>query len=156
MHIMPLSTMPGHALWPSFSPDGQQVAFAWEPEGQNDFDIYVKLVGLNDMRRLTSGPANDHNPSWSPDGRQIAFVRDGPQDAAIHVVSPLGGGERRVSDFRVYGVFAETPIAWSPDSRYLVASGMARSDAVPSDVGIYLIPLDHGDPRLITRLTSGV
>jgi len=107
----------------------------------------VKLIGLEDMRRLTSDPAIDRNPSWSPDGRQIAFVRDGPQSAAIHVVSPLGGGERRVSDFRVSGA---APISWSPDSRYLAASGVERSDAGPSDVGIYLIPLDGGDVRRIT------
>jgi eukaryotic-like serine/threonine-protein kinase len=147
MHVVPLTTMTGHAMWPSFSPDGQQVVFGWQPDGQHNSSIYVKLIGVDDMRRLTADPANDRNPIWSPDGRQIAFLRDGPHDTAIHLVSPLGGGLRKVSDFRVHGL---APIAWSPDSRYLAASGSVRSSDKPSDVGIYLIPLDHGDPRLIT------
>jgi hypothetical protein len=54
-----LASMTGHAMTPTFSPDGQQVAFQWQPEGQDNFDIYVKLVGLQDIRRLTTDPAND-------------------------------------------------------------------------------------------------
>jgi Tol biopolymer transport system component len=52
-----------------------QVAFSWDGEGQDNFDIYVKLIDQADARRLTSDPARDMSPAWSPDGRTIAFAR---------------------------------------------------------------------------------
>jgi Tol biopolymer transport system component len=121
--LVSLTAMSGHAMCPTFSPDGQQVAFAWQPEGQDNFDIYVKLVGLQEVRRLTSDPADDGFPTWSPDARQIAFVRRKSQgsprspSSTIHLVSPIGGGERRLSDFPV----GFDQIGWSPDGRYLAA-----------------------------------
>jgi Tol biopolymer transport system component len=143
LKAVPLTSMTGHAMWPTFSPDGQQVAFAWQPEGRDNFDIYVKLVGLEEVRRLTTDAANDTYPSWSPDGRQIAFVRQGPQSGTIHLVSPIGGGERRLSDFPEDG-----PIAWSPDGRYLAAG--ARPPGSPGDPRLYLLPSDGGAPRPVT------
>ena len=44
---------------PSFSPDGEQVAFAWNGEREDNFDIYVKIVGSSEVRRLTTNPAPD-------------------------------------------------------------------------------------------------
>ena len=49
MRLVELATMTGHAMWPTFSPDATQVAFAWQPEGQNHFDIYVKMIGLEEF-----------------------------------------------------------------------------------------------------------
>jgi Tol biopolymer transport system component/DNA-binding winged helix-turn-helix (wHTH) protein len=148
LRLVQLTAMTGHAMWPTFSPDGRQVAFAWQPggEGENNFDIYVKLVGLADVHRLTTDPANDSNPSWSPDGRQIAFVRQRPEGGAIYLVSPLGGGERRLSDSRAQ----EGSIAWSPDGRYVAATGGEQSGGGPSWRGIYLISVDRGEARLVT------
>ena len=42
---VPLTTYPGHERSPTFSPDGNQVAFSWNGERQDNFDIYVKLIG---------------------------------------------------------------------------------------------------------------
>ncbi len=54
------------------------MAFTWNGEKEDNFDIYVKMIGSSDMRRLTTDPAVDIMPTWSPDGKQIAFVRLGP------------------------------------------------------------------------------
>ena len=53
-----------------------------------------------EARRLTTDPATDMWPAWSPDGRQIAFVRlsTGSATGTIHVISPLGGADRKLSD----------------------------------------------------------
>ena len=46
-------------MQPSFSPDGNQVAFAWNGESREQFDIYVKVVGSgSDPLRLTDDPAD--------------------------------------------------------------------------------------------------
>jgi Tol biopolymer transport system component len=71
-----LTTLRGEERHPTFSPDGEQVAFAWNGAKQDNQDIYVTLVGSSNVRRLTSDPSPDTKPVWSPDGRQIAFVRE--------------------------------------------------------------------------------
>jgi Tol biopolymer transport system component len=142
----------------SFSPDGTQVAYASAGDDEENWDIWLKLVDRAEARRLTTHPAADVFPAWSPDGAQIAFVRfeNGPargwfggvgslQGSAgpIHLVSPLGGPERRLSAFP-----AHLQLSWSPDGRWLAAS-KARSGGDPPG-GIYLIPVAGGEPRAVT------
>jgi DNA-binding winged helix-turn-helix (wHTH) protein len=64
----PLTTYVGSELCPTFSPDGDRVAFAWDGEHQDNFDLYEKQLGVAPPRRLTSDPEPDISPSWSPDG----------------------------------------------------------------------------------------
>ena len=78
VRVVPLTVLPGHERWPTFSPDGDQVAFEWDGENSDNADIYIKMVGSSEVRRLTSDPAGDGAPSWSPDGQQIAYIRTDP------------------------------------------------------------------------------
>ena len=73
--VVPLTAFPGDERFPTFSPDGNQVAFAWNGEKGDNTDIYVMPVGAATPLRLTTDPAEDTAPAWSPDGSQIAFVR---------------------------------------------------------------------------------
>ena len=66
---IPLTTYPGREQQPSFAPDGNSVAFSWNGETEDNWDIYVKLIGPGSPQRLTSDPAMDLSPAWSPDGR---------------------------------------------------------------------------------------
>jgi Tol biopolymer transport system component len=74
---VPLTSDPGTQHSPSFSPDGNQDAFSWNGEKQDNYDIYVKLIGSPAPLRLTSDAAEDTAPAFSPDGRTIAFIREG-------------------------------------------------------------------------------
>ena len=147
MRVSALTSYPGVETDPSLSPDGNQIAFSWDGEKQDNFDVYVKLVDdTTQPLRLTSDPASDRNPVWSPDGRRIAFVRIQEQRADIYSVSPLGGPERKIADCRAPPTQIPRP-AWSPDGKLL---------AVPDDDeqgwrGIALIPLGSGAR---TKLTS--
>ena len=153
---MPLTRLAGQEDWPTFAPDGEQVAFAWSGEKYDNTDIYVTLVGSTDVRRLTTDPADDYAPSWSPDGRRIAFLRRVGNGARIHVTSALGGPSLKVSDFPVGATEAYALIAlqitWSPDGRYIVAGRDPRS-ATDTTAGISLIPVEGGEARAITRPT---
>jgi Tol biopolymer transport system component len=83
-----------------------------------------------------------------PDGKQIAFVRFPSPRAdmgGVHVVSPLGGVERRLLDFAVRG----TSLSWSPDGRWLAAA-KAPAPTTLFGTGIYLIPTAGGEPRQAT------
>jgi hypothetical protein len=94
LQAVPLTTYPGYECCPSLSPDGSQVAFSWNGEKQDNYDIYVQVIGSGAPLRLTSHPATDAGPAWSPDGRQIAFLRYLSGKTSVVLVPPLGGPER--------------------------------------------------------------
>jgi eukaryotic-like serine/threonine-protein kinase len=148
MLVLPLTGFEGYEMMPTMSPDGEQVTFAWNGDKHN-VDIYVMSVGSSAARRLTTDAAIGYYPSWSPDGRQIAFVRRLDDDSGlVYLTSPLGGGERKLSDFPVtydgYGAFGQ--ISWSPDGRY-VAAAPAFPVRPGYSTGIYLLPVRGGEPR---------
>ncbi len=59
---VPLTSLSGSGAAASFSPDGNQVAFSWNGDKQDNFDIYVKLIGSGNQLRLTTAPEADTIP----------------------------------------------------------------------------------------------
>ena len=56
---------------PSWSPDGQTIAFVSETYGNSD--IYLMNTDGSEKRNLTNKHVFCWSPSWSPDGTKIAF-----------------------------------------------------------------------------------
>ncbi len=56
---------------PLFSPDGSQIAFTGEYDGNTD--VYVIPTAGGEPRRLTYHPGVDVALGWSPDGKRILF-----------------------------------------------------------------------------------
>ncbi len=124
LHPVPLATDLGEAASPTFSPDGQQIAFIWNGPKQDNFDVYVRMVGSQAAVRLTNSPDIDYSPAWSPDGASIAFCRGTFQKGgAIWLISPLGGQERKLVDLRGAASPDDRSISWSPDGRWLAYAG---------------------------------
>ena len=157
---VPLTTYTGFQGQPNFSPDGNQVAFTWDGENQDNLDIYVKLIGTSGPPlRLTNDPAPDYSPVWSPDGRFIAFLRALPRGrSAVLVIPALGGPERKVGEI-AYGFLESTGtapgqalgaqhLAWSPDGNWLVFSDR---DTSQEPLALFLLSIETGERR---RLTS--
>ena len=122
-NAVPLTSLTGIMRSPSFSPDGNHVAFSWNGPQQDNPEIYVQQIGAGQPLRLTTNPANDYSPAWSPDGRSVAFLRSGAEGSEIFLVAPLGGSERKLGDVRPR-LPAYTPITlgWCPDSRCLLVT----------------------------------
>jgi tricorn protease len=78
---------------PVFSPDGTQIAFGGEYEG--NLDVYVVPRAGGVPRRLTHHPAPDLPVGWTPDGKAVLFrsPRDNhaPRVARLYTV-PVSGG----------------------------------------------------------------
>jgi serine/threonine protein kinase len=146
---VPLTSYPGDESWPSFSPDGMQVAFAWNGEKQDNWDIYVKQIGVEPPYRLTNDPATDYSPAWSPDGRLIAFLRDlSTGRIAIMLIPQRGGSERIVAEVRsLQGPYGPL-LSWTPDSKWLVAS---TSAAGRHGGGLHLYSTETGEERPLTN-----
>jgi Tol biopolymer transport system component/DNA-binding winged helix-turn-helix (wHTH) protein len=149
--VVPLTAYPGFEGNPTLSPDGSQVAFSWNGPNEDNYDIYVKLVGPGEPVRLTTDPAQDERPAWSPDGSLIAFLRrSGANDASLFLIPALGGAvERKLIDlhivFRV-GV-PSADLCWTPDGKWLAIGG---NFAGGESQGIWLISIENGARRRLT------
>jgi len=152
----PLTTYPGVESGPTFSPDGNQLAFSWPGADLSNPDIYIKLVGPGDPLRLTKDPGVDLSPAWSPDGRWIAFVRLLPGARAGYFVIPaLGGPERMVGETFSEAYLDSLPaplVAWSPDSRWLFVPDKPQ---VSDDFGLYVLSVATGEKRRLTTPLPG-
>jgi len=92
MRVVPFTSFPGREDQPALSPDGNQIAFAWDGEKGDNSDIYVKSINGDKPLRITSDPAVDFRPTWSPDGQRIAFLRFNPANYSfkLYDASALG------------------------------------------------------------------
>jgi Tol biopolymer transport system component/DNA-binding winged helix-turn-helix (wHTH) protein len=144
---VPLTSYRGSENSPSFSPDGNQVAFEWDGEKQDNFDIYVKVVGSEAAPlRLTTNAAPDQYPTWSPDGRTVAFLRTtAPDKAELRLVPALGGPERRLAEFPIRIEKGDYRLVWAADSMWVIASAFIEGHAV-----LIRVSVDSGEFNQIT------
>jgi Tol biopolymer transport system component len=145
------TTLAGFERNPSFSPDGNEIAFVHFDTDTRDLNIFVKTLGDERVVQLTHTPppgASDC-PSWSPDGTTIAYNRSIETSAttsvaAIFLMTARGGSQRQL---RPVSSDASCQMSWAPDSKSL-----AYGDAPPGqNPGIFLIP-SSGSP--VRRLTT--
>ncbi|MCF6367118.1 MAG: S41 family peptidase [Bacteroidales bacterium] len=135
-------------LWmryPSVSPDGKTVAFAYKG------DIYKVSASGGTAVALTQNPAYDYKPVWSPDGKTIAFASDRYGNFDIFTVSSKGGTPERLTFFSG----KETPSSFSPDGKKILFSAsiqdLPENTAFPRGYisELYYVPVNGGRIRQI-------
>jgi Tol biopolymer transport system component/DNA-binding winged helix-turn-helix (wHTH) protein len=151
--VVPFTSFPGNEMQPSFSPDGNQIAFVWDGEKGGNADIYVKQLGNESLHRLTTDPAVDFWPCWSPDGRYIAFTRELAEGSALYLIPSLGGTERRIAQVWSSNSLFHHLISWSPDSEWLVVV----DKSIPSEpTSIYMVARETGEKRKLTAPPAAI
>ena len=150
LRVVPLSTLPGEKLSPSFSPDGSQIAFAWneDPNGAG-FDLYAKVIGTEKPLRLTNRPAEWLDSAWSPDGRFIAVERFSAQDSGVYLISALGGPERKLVSFPTPDYYPAVMLSWSPGGHQLVYVDTGQSATSEDSLKLIQLSLDSLERRTI-------
>ncbi|MDX1396351.1 MAG: hypothetical protein R3195_18360 [Gemmatimonadota bacterium] len=146
----------GDAFTPTWSPDGNRVAFSAMTGGFTD--LYVIDLETEQLTRLTNDPYADLQPAWSPDGRYLAFSTD---RYTTNLQQLIGGGyELALYDFET-GEIEPLPSfddqrhnigpQWSPDGRnlYFVSDHDGIANA-------YRLDMETRERFLITDLWTGV
>jgi WD40 repeat protein len=132
---------------PSWSPDGQRLAFVRNCGTWAAASIYVMNAdGSNVTLRAQAGHAS--SPSWSPDGKRIAFSGLNEGQLAVFTISADDDGKGPVVAVGRQGWNSHP--AWSPDgSRFAFVSDWVAFDFV---YDIYVTPVAGGE---IVPLTNG-
>jgi len=104
----------GYASSPSWSPNGQFVAFAWDrkygPGAPGGQDIYVMEIATKKWIQLTHDGGRCDFPSWSPDGRHIVYANSSDGRANhTRIMSMLADGTQKTA---LTGAGADMP-NWS-------------------------------------------
>jgi Tol biopolymer transport system component len=129
----------------SWSPDGRQVAFSANHDGQ--WNVYVADATTGGVRPLTHGPSANVWTAWSPDGRRLAYTsapKGQPSD--IYVTDAVAG--TATTRLTVQNGQRSSQPAWSPDGRtiaFVSKQGSAHQQ-------IWLMDADGAHARALTRL----
>jgi TolB protein len=92
----------GYASSPSWSPNGQFLAYAWDrkygPGAPGGQDIYVMEISTKRWIQLTHDIGRCDFPTWSPDGRHLSFANS-PDGLASHtrIMTMLADGTEKKS-----------------------------------------------------------
>ena len=82
-----LTESPGLDMRPVWSPDGKQIAFTSNRDG--NYEIYAMNADGSNVRRITDHDERDDYPAWHPDGKKLVYVseRDGKYDLYLVGIS---------------------------------------------------------------------
>jgi eukaryotic-like serine/threonine-protein kinase len=164
-----LTDDPADEVFPSWSPDGRQIAFI-RFEGSRGPLRPVDSAGLvhlvsplgSSVRQLSDVRVAHSQLAWSVDGRWLAASRARRSDArtpgsgGIELVPVLGGASRAITT-TTSGHFDAHP-AFSPDGRSLAYASCVDTPTSPCHV--YVVDLDaelrpRAPPRRVTHREAG-
>jgi len=91
----------GYAVSPSWSPNGQYLAFSWirhyGPGAPGAQDIYVMDVASRQFVQLTHNGGRNDFPTWSPDNRHIVFQSSASGSEQIWTMLADGSKQKQLT-----------------------------------------------------------
>jgi TolB protein len=142
-----VTTDPAADFDPSWSPDGERIAYRHQPGDDLSTDIYTIKTHGSGLRNLTrSDGVADWGPAWSPDRNEIAWNSDPDRAGVFRGYLMQADG----SNMRPLGadVWVEYP-AWSPDGTKLAFMGQTPQGT--ENYEIYVVNADGAGLRRLTH-----
>ncbi len=147
-----LSSPPGEELFPRFSPDGSQLAFSANYDGNTDIYVLPSMGGA--PARLTHHPESDRLSDWTPDGEHLLFASRRASGirslSQFYLVSPEGGFPKALPvPYGEFGALSPTgeTIAYTTRDRGFRTWKRYRGGTAPD---IWLFDLATLDARNLT------
>src|SRR6185503_697201 len=105
-----------HDKWPSWSPDGSQIAFISDMSGEEEVYV-IAQDGLKPPQQITTGgKAMRYQPEWSADGKRLAFS---DKDGKLYVVTLA---DKKITEIIDAPRGQIRDYTWSPSGNYLAFS----------------------------------
>ncbi|MEM1013778.1 MAG: DPP IV N-terminal domain-containing protein [Planctomycetota bacterium] len=142
--VTKLTTDPADDAFPSFSPQGDRIAFCSNRAG--NWDVYVMDRDGRNVTAITQGTGHDLHPSFSPDGRKLVFCRIGSRSDQWELwTADIATGEKTMIGF---GLFPD----WSPRmDKDVIAFQRARQRG-GRWFSLWTLELDNGEPTNVTEV----
>jgi tricorn protease len=105
-----------HDKWPSWSPDGSQIAFISDMSGEEELYVVPQDGSKPPTQITTGGTGMRYQPDWSADGKYIAFS---DKDGKIFVVTLADKKMTEIVDAPRNQI---RDYVWSPSGSYLAFS----------------------------------
>jgi dipeptidyl aminopeptidase/acylaminoacyl peptidase len=164
-----LVKLPGIIVQPTWSPDGERIAFQVVSDERSLYVIDRDGSNLSDLL----GPAPQDSigffdPAWSPDGTRIAYIASthagstqaGPWRLRVEVVDADGSNPTELVEAGTCYCLGFTPgLTWSPDgaSMALIVPGQGPFTGSLDEgaYGLYVMNADGTGLRLVAKGVDG-
>jgi Tol biopolymer transport system component len=143
-----LTDTPGYDAEGSYSPDGKQIVFCSQRDG--NLELWIMDADGANPRKLTNAPGcYNGGPFFSPDGKQVIFRADRQRkdELQIFVINADGTGERQLTD--IAGV-AWAPY-WHPDGKHIIYTAAEHKPMQRPNYDLWLMNLETGKTTRITH-----
>lgn len=135
-------------LFPDFSPDMRNVAFASNRSGDGSYDVYLAETEGSSPTILPTHARNSGSPRWSPDGERIAFgvLTDGNFD--VFTIEPRTSAIRRLTSEPSMDVRP----SWSIDGKWIYFGSDRAKKGFPQ---IWKVRSDGSEPPRQVTIGGG-
>jgi Tol biopolymer transport system component len=157
-----LVELPGIIAQPTWSPDGERIAFEVVSDERSLYAI--DRDGSNLTELLGPAPHDSmgfFDPAWSPDGSRIAYIAStqagstqaGPWRLRVEVVDADGSNPTELVEAGTCYCLGFTPgLTWSPDG---ASMALNTGSLEQQDYGLYVMNADGTGLRLVAKGADG-